>query len=291
MLAAAANNRSRVLGTSFILFCCSLFLTAYSAKNPEFVRMGYSVISEFIYPLQSLNKVVRDSFSGVWEGYVSLLSVREENEKLGLRVSQLEIENSRLLEFQDENRRLRGLLKISEDVGVKGVAARVIGYDPSNWVQAIIIDRGFKDGVKPGMAVLESEGIVGQIVSTSLSSSRVLLIADHGSGVDAIIQSSRARGVVEGSGSGMAKLRYVLVGEELKEGDRVITSGMDGIYPKGLLIGSISEIKSKSDGLFQAIEVKPSVVFSKLENVLIVTDPVVAQEENASRDAAPGNAR
>jgi rod shape-determining protein MreC len=286
-MVAAAGNRSRVLASTFLLFCLALFLTAYSAKNPQFVRIGYSVVSELLYPLQSINRGVRDSFLGVWRNYVSLVNLKRENDELQARLSDLEIENSHLIEFRHENRRLRGLLSIVEDGGIKGIAARVIGYDPSNWVQAIIVNRGSKDGVQAGMAVLESEGVVGQVISASFNSSRVLLIADHGSGVDAIIQSSRARGVVEGSGSGMCKLRYVLVGETVKVGDRVITSGMDGIFPKGLLIGKISDIRS--DGLFQSIDVKPTVMFSKLENVLIVTEPRLLEEDLAPAQGPAAN--
>lgn len=277
-MAAAVGNRARVVATSFFLFCISLFLTAYSAKNPQLVQSGFAVFNEFLRPLQMLSSGAHNSVGGIWNGYINLLDVKDENERLRDRLNQLELANSQLLEFKDENRRLKGLLGITEDDGIRGIAARVIGYDPSNWVQAIIVDRGSKDGVKPGMAVLENDGVVGQVVSTSYGSSRVLLITDHGSGVDAIVQSNRARGVVEGSGSGLCKLLYVLVGEQVSVGDRVITSAMDGIYPKGLLVGVVSEIKSRSEGLFQAIEIKPSVLFSKLEDVLIVSDTVTPQE-------------
>lgn len=271
-MAAAAGNRARVVATSFFLFCISLFLTAYSAKNPSMVRSGFAVFSEFLRPVQILNSSAHSSVTGVWDGYVSLIDVKEENKRLRERLNALESANSALLEFKDENVRLRGLLGIIQEGGMDGIAARVIGYDPSNWVQAITVDRGSQHGIEPGMAVVENEGVVGQVMSTSLGTSRVLLITDHGSGVDAIVQSNRARGVLEGSGGGTCKLLYVSVGEQVAVGDRIITSGMDGVYPKGLLLGVVSEIKSRSEGLFQSIEVKPSVVFSKLENVLIVTD-------------------
>jgi rod shape-determining protein MreC len=271
-MAVVASNRPRVIAVSFGLFCLSLFLTAFSAKNPGLVRGAYAFVGEILRPLQVINHSAYSSVAGIWDSYVSLIGVRSENTRLQEKLNALEMENSRLLEFEHENSRLKGLLGIIEEGGFEGVAARVIGYDPSNWVQAIIVDRGSRQGIAPGMAVLEADGVVGQVVTTSLNSSRVILVADHASGVDAIVQASRARGVVEGSGRAECRLNYVQADQEVKQGDRIITSGMDGVYPKGLLIGYVSEIKDKQKGLFKHIEVKPSVVFSRLENVLIVTN-------------------
>lgn len=270
------DTKGRLAITCLFLFSLSLFLTAYSAKNPELGRIGFAIVAEGERPLQVFNEGLRDSVVGVWDNYVALVGIKEENRDLKERISTLEAHNSKLLEFESENKRLKSLLGVTEKTGLRGIVASVIGYDPSNWVQAVILNRGSADGVKPGMAVLQGNGLVGQVTSTSPGSSRVLLITDPLSGVDAIIQGNRARGVVEGDGSSLCTWRFVLREEEVKVGDRIITSGLDGVYPKALLVGVVLSAEVGSDGLFQAIRIKPSVDFSKLESVLVV------QEEEAA---------
>lgn len=269
-MAVALNNSGKVLGTSLGLFFLSLFLTAYSARNPEIGRLGFAAVGELERPFQLVNHAAQSGVIGAWDHYVALLNVREENDRLVERVNSLEARNSRLLEFESENKRLQQLLKVTEEHKLEGVVASVIGYDPSSWLQAVVLNRGSRHGVEPGMAVLEGDGLVGQVTSVSYNSSRVLLITDPLSGVDAIVQGSRARGVVEGNGGKTSSWRFVLKEEEVHIGDRVISSGFDGVYPKGLLIGVIVDINSKNERMFRSISIKPAVDFAKLETVLIV---------------------
>lgn len=271
-MATAFSQNTRIAGSCFVLFCVSLFLASYSAKNKEIATVGNTIVSEFTTPVQNASLGLHNSFSGVWDSYLALVGVQQENEKLHQRLQALEAENSRLLEFQSENKRLRGLLGIIESAELKGIAASVIGSNPSPWVQSLTLDVGTSNGVQRGMAVIEAQGVVGKIINASRNSSEVLLITDHASGVDAIIQRTRARGVIEGSGRRLCRLRYVLKEEELRIGDRIISSGADGIFPKGLLIGVVSELDREKRGLFQALEVAPTVDFSRLENVLVLTD-------------------
>jgi rod shape-determining protein MreC len=149
--------------------------------------------------------------------------------------------------------------------------AHVIGGDASGWVKGLLLDRGSASGVREGMPVVHPQGIVGQIVSVGSDSSRVLLVNDHASGVDVLHEGTRARGVVEGAGEQVCELKFLTKDVQVREGDAVITSGMDTVYPKGVLVGRISGVASSSGALFQTIEVRPSVDFSKLEEVLIVS--------------------
>ena len=254
-----------------LLFLAALALTGYTARKPALARVGAAFFSEALRPLQSLNGTMHDALGGVWERYVSLVGVKEENGHLRERTAVLEAENSRLRELQSENTRLRGLLNLTQQSELKGLVARVTAYDPTNWSRKITINRGTADGAAPGMAVLEGNGVVGHIIAAGPRSSQVLLLTDPSSGVDAMIQNSRARGVVEGTGGKRCRMNYVLTDEQVQPGDRVITSGLDGIFPKGLLLGVVAAVGDREKGmLFQNVEVQTSVDFGKLEHVLVV---------------------
>ncbi len=185
------------------------------------------------------------------------------------QVNLVEAENSRLRELRHENTRLNTILNGISSQGFTGVVGTVIGYDPTGWVQSIIVNRGTADGVREHQPVIFGDGVVGQVVSAAPLTSQVLLIIDHASGVDAIVQRNRARGVLTGAGLYGCKLQYVELKEQVAIGDLVITSGLDGIYPKGLSLGHISKVNK--DTLFYSLELTPQVNFSRLESVFIVT--------------------
>jgi rod shape-determining protein MreC len=273
------SARARVAITSFSLLCVSLFLTAYSAKHPALVSLGGVLVSEIVTPFQSFTEFVSASGGSLWERYVYLIGVAQDNDDLRSRVQKVEGELAQLSEFRTENERLRSLLNFVSETELQGTVARVVGSDPSGWVKGVTIDKGSSSGVTVGMAAVVARGVVGQVVAASLNSARILLIADHASGVDAIVQGSRVRGVVEGSGSQVCELRYVTRDYQVKPGEMVLTSGMDGVYPKGLLIGTVAAVETGGATLFQTVEVKPAVDFSRLEEVLIVTaKPSVVEE-------------
>lgn len=275
-MARSVDNPFRIGGAALVLFCVALFLTSYSAKNPRVAGVGSAVVQEALSPFQTASHGAYSWFANMWSSYIALVGMRQENAELKHRVESLEAQNASLQELAHENERLRGLLGVVSSQGVRGrVVAGVIGYDASNWVKAISIDKGTADGITVGMPVVGTAGIVGQVIAAARGSSRVLLLTDHSSGIDAIIQSSRARGVVEGLGSSNCRWRFVSTGEEVKIGDRVISSGSDGVYPKGFLIGTVSAVDDGGRGLFQNIEVDPAEDFLKLESVLVLTDPPV----------------
>jgi len=269
----AQTNTSRVIGSALLLFCVALALTAYTARRPALARAGSAVFSETLAPLQALYSTMHAALEGVWDRYLNLVRTKEDNSSLRRRLAVLEAENSRLRELQSENKRLRSLLALAEQTSLSGVVARVVAYDPSNWSRKITINRGSASGVGPGMAVLEGNGVVGQVVAAGPGSAQVLLLNDPNSGVDAMIQNSRARGMVEGTGGKRCRMSYVQADEHVQVGDRVITSGLDGVFPKGLLIGVISSVGEREKGmLFQSLEVKAAVDFGKLEDLLVVRE-------------------
>lgn len=269
-MAASSLQTGRILGASAFFFFFSLFLTAYSVRNPELGRFGYRLADEVIYPFQALHRGFFNSVAGLWREYLDLRGVRKENLVLRDRLQALEGRNSALLEFEFQNNSLRSLLDMTGQQQLKGVVADVIGYDPSSWQRAVVLDRGAEDNIEQGMAVVSGSGLVGQVTSVGRRSSRVLLISDPLSGVDAMIQGNRARGIIEGGGDGNCIWKFVVREEEVHVGDRVISSGLDGVYPRGLLIGVVTEVSSRPDSMFHDIRVKPSVNMDKVESVMIV---------------------
>lgn len=232
--------------------------------------MGTVIMLEILRPFQVVSRSSLDYVSHVWQSYVALRKANEENEDLRKRIQVLEAENTELREYATENKRLSSLLGYVNEHRLKGIWARVIGYDPSVWQEAITVNRGTKDGISIGMPVVERSGVVGQIISVSQNAATILLVTDNTSGVDAIIQESRSRGVVKGRGKHQCSLEYVVRDQPVKVGDKVITSGMDQVYPKGLLIGIVSGQSTEARGLFHRLELSPSVRFPLLEDVFVI---------------------
>lgn len=274
---SAVRNRATIL--SAVLVCFSFFLTAYSAKNPALGRFGGAVLGDLATPILSATETSRSWTNGIWNRYFALLGVEEENRSLKARVTDLENETEIIEELKRENNRLRNLLDFKEQTEFKGMAAAVIGYDPSGWVRSMIINKGSAAGMQVGFPVTDGAGVVGQIIAVGRLSSRVLLLNDHSSGVDSLIQRSRVRGVLEGSGASVCELKYIERNDDVILGDTVVTSGMDGVFPKGLVLGTITAIKKAGNGLFQSVDVTPRVDFSKLENVFVITAGNEVSEE------------
>jgi rod shape-determining protein MreC len=266
-------RRNLVFITAAMLLACSVQLLGFSVDNPETARFGTSLVSSALYPVQKLHHEVTQSTNYAWNRYLWLLDVEEERNELLVRVGSLETLNSRLLEFKRENQRLKQILEFVETSDYRGVTASVISRDPSNWSKTVTIDRGSRHGLRVGMAVTYGNGVVGQIVSVTNQSSKVLLITDPSSAVDALLQDNRAWGICEGTGNDdFLLLRYVekQVGVEVVAGDRVIASGLDGIFPKGTLIGVVHSVDASTNSLFYEIKVRRTVDLRRLETVFVI---------------------
>lgn len=169
-----------------------------------------------------------------------------------------------------ENQRLTRLLEMKKTVTAPTLTASVVGEDTSSWFRTLIIDRGSSSGLREGMAVMASDGIVGQVIKVSPENSRVLLLTDHSSGIAATIQRSRARGVVKGKGEGVCSLEFTTREEDVKVGDQVVASGIGGVFLKGTRIGEVTMVKRGEYGIFQTVTIRPSVNTAHLEEVLVV---------------------
>lgn len=261
-----------IVGVILIILTNILALSITSKRHGPISGVGGAALF-IIAPLQdTLTGAVRFA-KNIWNQYFYLVSASKENERLKRALSRALEESKRLKEVELSNIRFRKLLGFQKATDYHLMAAEVIGKDPSHWFKAIVIDKGQSEGVKKGMPVVVSEGIVGQVVEASPHYSKVLLIIDQNSAVDALVQRTRARGIIEGESEKKFVFKYVLRKDDVKIGDTIISSGLDGIYPKGLYIGRVAEVVKRASGIFQRVSVTPFVDFERLEEVLITLSP------------------
>lgn len=213
-----------------------------------------------------------DGVRGLWSGYVALQGVEEENLALKqeLQTLQIRLQQERAEAQRTDN--LRQLLELRERAQLDTTAAEVIAGPASPEFQTVTIDKGSSDGLATDMAVISPAGVVGRVILPSGRASKVQLLIDSNAAAGALIERTRVQGVVVGAGSGMLRMRYVPGTADVKTGDLVVTSGIDGIYPKGFVIGTVDHVAG-SGGEYHEIAVRPAVDFSRLEEVLIVRTP------------------
>jgi rod shape-determining protein MreC len=254
-----------------LLFLLALALIAAHAKNPAgpAATAGTALPMIVLAPVSQAINFVADGVEGVWRRYFALLAVQEENEQLRQTVARLKRQAISLAEAQKANERLAALLSLKAQAPDEYLAARVLAWDPGPWFQAVVVDAGSRDGVRPEAAVLCDQGLVGRVVELAPRAAKVLLVTDRSSGVDAFIQRNRANVLVTGLGSGRMELEYTRKGEDVRLGDLVVSSGLDGIFPPGQAIGVIASVDKAGLGLFLRAELSPAVDFSGLKEILI----------------------
>ena len=271
-------RRHQVLLSSCLCVLLSLYLIAPAAKGRSRADPIGPILIALVRPLQTGVRAVVSGTKDVYQGYLALIGLSAENDRLKSRIAELEAERNRLLEADATNKRLRELMDFRSELPAGSITASVIGNSASTWFHSILLDKGKVHGVDKGMGVVSLTGVVGQVVSATSKNAKVLLITDPHSGVDVLAQRSRARGIVAGSLETGPILKYVKRSEDVQEGDRLVTSGLDGVFPKGLLVGSVTKVQKKSFGLFQYVEINLAVDPSRIEEVLVVRgQPAPAQ--------------
>ena len=229
-----------------------------------------------VTPFEKVLNWMHNSSWNIWHNYFYLRGVRAENRGLKAEIERLRLEQIRLNEDAAQARRLQALFAFKEQFISQTRAAQVIGSSGSEQSRAIYIDKGESDGLKPDMAVITADGIVGKVLKVFHSTSQVLLIDDQSSGVGGILEKSRLQGIVRGTRSGEVVLEHIMSDNPVQPGEVVRTSGGDRIFPKGLPVGTVSQVGNGPD-LFLTIRVRPAANLSKLEEVLVVTK-LVEQE-------------
>jgi rod shape-determining protein MreC len=223
-----------------------------------------------VTPLEKALVWCQNGLGGIWSNYVYLRGVRQENRELKFEIERLRLEQVRLSDDAQQARRLQALLSFKETYIAKTVAAQVIGSSGSEQSRSIYIDKGTSAGVDKDMAVITADGLVGRVLRAFGSSAQVLLINDQSSGVGVILDKSRLQGVIKGTASGEVVVEKVMTDEQVTPGERIVTSGGDQIFPKGITVGTVMKVTPGAD-LFLNIRVKPSANLSRLEEVLVIT--------------------
>ena len=255
-----------------LLALINIVILSVSAKHPHGYTKVDRVVMAGIVPFQEGTTRGMLFCRRVWHRYFYLIGVREECDRLKRILAKAEIERSRYLESELACERLQELLEVKSEVPRQLLSAQVAGLDPSGWSKTIVINRGSRDGVTKGMAVIAPGGVVGHVIKCFDWSAQVLLVIDRSSAIDALVQRTRFRGIVEGETDETCRLKYVVRKADVKIGDTVISSGLDGLFPKGLPVGTVSDISRPTSGLFQEVKVRPFVNFTKLEDVLVILE-------------------
>lgn len=232
-----------------------IFSSDFRIKTLDVLRMPLKIISGSLYLLRDV--------TGFRETVL-------ENKLLRENISNLEKELLNLKEAKLENERLKKLLDFKESERRKFVPALVIARDPSGLNDSVIIDRGRKDKIEKGMIVISGSGIAGRVIETGWSISRVLLVTDYDAVFSGVVERTRDEGAVSGNMRAGLVMKYLALGCGVKKGDKVITSGLYGVFEKGILIGEVVSIETDSGGLYENAVIKPEVDARKLEEVLVV---------------------
>ena len=280
----------RALSVTSILVLVMIVLASSISSEKGGADFGLvrSATMEAIAPLTKGFYAVTDLLASVWESYVDLVHAQNQSKALRKRLEDLNWELHQYKEERLENQRLRRLLDFKTRVATPMIPAQVVARDPSEWFETLIIDKGSDAGVRKDMAVVAHSGVVGRVIGASAHYSKVLLILDRNSAVNVILQTSRARGILSGRGEELCSLSYVSPSVHTGKGEPVIASGLSGVFPKGLLLGTVESVEHRPGDLFQRITVKPAVNFSTLEEVMVIlkqNQPLIPEGPEAAQDA------
>jgi rod shape-determining protein MreC len=264
------------LRSSSYLFLAAVVAQLVLVSAQVTTRSGMPILQAVAFGMlaevQLAGAAVVGGVKGVWTGYIDLRGLRAENGRLTRELGQTRIALQQERALAQRSRNLERLLDIRSRLAVDTTAAEVIAAAASPEFRTITIGKGTQAGLRPDMAVIAPAGVVGRIIVPSARAAKVQLLIDLNAAAGALIERTRAQGVIVGTGADRLRLDYVSGSAELQRGDTVITSGIDGIYPKGFVIGRVEKVE-RSGGAYGPILVKPAVDFSMLEEVLVVLTP------------------
>jgi len=262
-----------------------LLMTTHTSLSIGYLKRG---IMNILLPFQLLGAQIKFSTKDFFIAINELQSIREENRRLKEEKRQFLLERKKWQEAISENKRLKKLLDYKNRLPYKTIAARVISYDPSNWANTIIIDKGKKDGIYKLAPVVTyqdgREGLVGRVIEVENNFASVLLLHDQNSMVGAQILRSKDKGVIEGDNYRFCKLKFLPYDADVVKKDIVVTSGDGGIFPKGLFIGYVVRVGLKDRGLFRDVDILPFIKFSKLEEVLVIINKETSESTFKKRE-------
>ena len=260
----------RVVILAVVLMAAFLLMTVQVRHDRAVVSLVRQAILFTVSPFIKLTAVTVRGVSHVWQNYVDLRGLRQENLRLQREAASLQRRIDQLEEQVLETQRLQGLLAMREAWRAEFVAARVVGKDATNWFKTILIDRGSRAGMRRNLPVVAPDGLVGRIVEVTPSTAKVQLITDPVSAAGALMQRTRVTGIVVGNLGAGLRVRYLPLLADVVVGDEVVTSGMGGIFPKGIPVGRVTAVERTSGALFQEAVLQPKVDLGRLEEVVVL---------------------
>lgn len=276
-----SSSGTRRVTLVLVVLLLSALLVFPTQSQGLLQHIGVPLAPIVTIPIEALATLDR-SLQDVWEGYVALHEVHEENQRLRREIDLLRDQNNRLREAASASQRLTDLLEFKEQTASQTLSAQVIGRDATNWYRAVMLNKGEGDGIRVEMGVMTPAGVVGRVVKTTASTSMVLLVTDPNNAITGLIQRTRDEGIVEGTAQGLARIKYLPLLSTVRAGDQVVTSGLTGGFPRGLPVGVITSIEKMEGDLFQSAEIVPDADLTRLEEVLIIS----ASRGEAGSDAA-----
>ncbi len=270
--------RNRRLWVIISLLLILLAVIWYAGKDGPAVRASRSAFRDLVAPAQQGFASGVNWFRGIFRGIGELGDLRSDNERLRQENDQLRQVAVKAQDLALENQRLQGLLNYqNQSPQYQTVAAKVIGWDPSNWSSRMLLNIGSQQGITKDMAVVTPQGVVGKVVQTSLNTAEVLLLTDEMSAIGARVNPNRHLGIVRGSGhqGQLLRLTDLPLDAVLNPGDQVVSSGLGGVYPAGLVLGTVVSVDNEPSGLLKVAQIKPSVDISRLDEVLVVRQAMV----------------
>ncbi len=270
-----------------VLAFISLLIVTFSYRQPAAADKLAGCLMSMVTPFERGAEWLSSRVTDWSSGLLAMGKLPRENERLREEVNKLKAEVLQARQLEDDVEELRRLLRFREKLGsrhrlAKALGAEVIGRDSTSWYRTVRIDRGTAHGVRKNDPVLTYEGLVGRVFRTSRSSSQVMLILDDQSGVGGLVERTRAVGVVLGTGQDLCEMAYLSPRADVKEDDSVISSGLGGIYPKGLPIGKIVSVSH--EGYVQSAVLEPRVEFSRLEKVFVLTSKTADRRRGTPRE-------
>jgi rod shape-determining protein MreC len=229
-----------------------------------------AIVLEITAPVERVVSAPIDGVTNFFEEYVDLLGVRADNRRLLRRIAEIESENLQFREALVSSGHLARVASMRDEIEIPMLPAEVVGLDVAPWFRSVLVDRGAQHGVEPGYPVITHEGVVGVVTATSDHAAKTMLLLDRQSSVDALVQRSRARGVVRGVGRDHLEFEFVVRGADVVVGDEVVTSGLGGIYPKGLRLGRVGELRDAGGRLTRIAVIDPAVDLGQLEQVFVM---------------------
>jgi rod shape-determining protein MreC len=266
-----------------IIFLLLLALLLFLPRQSQewLSHVGGPLVGILEVPLHSVASL-HDSISEIWNNYIALQNVWEENRHLRQEIQRLQGEQNLLREQAIIATQFQQLMAYQETAPMTTLPARIIGRNVSNWYRAIIINKGDRDGIKPEMGVITHAGVVGRVIRVNPTTAIVLLLSDPNVAITGMVQNTRDEGIIQGTPQGTIHMKYLPPLSPVQPGDPVVTSGLTGDFPRGLQIGRVQQVTKADTDLFQLGEIDPIVDFSKLEGVLVITSFQTSLPESLS---------